>query len=58
MDDLAIQCPYCGEINDFTLDPESKGVMVQDCQVCCQPIELEVRRDAWNDPVVSVRRES
>lgn len=58
MDDIAIQCPYCGEINDLTLELDVSGVMVQDCQVCCQPIELRITRDEWNDPDVTVSRES
>lgn len=35
-------CPYCMEINDFTVDPENDVGQQQicDCQVCCRPIEI------------------
>lgn len=41
-----VTCPYCGETNlarlDLTAGPQS---YVEDCQVCCQPIQLSVRVD-------------
>ncbi len=47
-DDLApfadVACPYCGEIITTRLDL-SAGTQsyVEDCQVCCQPIQMAVR---------------
>ena len=37
----AFECPYCGEPISMVLDlsvPEQ--VYVEDCEVCCRPIEL------------------
>lgn len=52
-----IQCPYCGELIEIALDG-SAGAQdyIEDCSVCCRPIEVrlhtaggaltaEVRRD-------------
>lgn len=36
-----ISCPYCGELITLLLDlsvPEQ--ALIEDCQVCCQPIQL------------------
>jgi transposase-like protein len=40
-----IQCPYCGEPNEISLDPTggAKQDYVEDCQVCCQPWRVRVR---------------
>ena len=41
-----VTCPYCGETIlarlDLSAGPQS---YVEDCQVCCQPIQLSVRVD-------------
>jgi len=40
-----VECPYCGETNEITLDPGS-GVdqeYVEDCQVCCRAWLMHVR---------------
>ena len=36
--DARVRCPYCGEINEITLDPGSGNEQeyVEDCQVCCR----------------------
>lgn len=37
-------CPYCGESITMLLDlSESDQSYVEDCEVCCNPIELRVR---------------
>jgi hypothetical protein len=43
---VPIQCPYCGE-NFETLADLSAGSAnyIEDCQVCCQPIELRLEVD-------------
>ena len=39
---VAVQCPYCGERFDTEVDLSAGSFRyVEDCQVCCQPIELE-----------------
>ena len=38
---VAVQCPYCGESIDTVMDLSAGSFRhVEDCQVCCQPIEL------------------
>ena len=35
------QCPYCWENVSMLLDPSiTKQTYVEDCEVCCNPIEL------------------
>jgi hypothetical protein len=35
-------CLYCWESISMLLDPDMSGeVYVEDCQVCCNPIEIE-----------------
>ena len=42
-----VLCPYCGEINEISLDPGSghHQEYVEDCQVCCKPWQVHVTRD-------------
>ena len=38
---VTIQCPYCGEEFETAVDFSAGSfTYVEDCQVCCQPIEL------------------
>jgi hypothetical protein len=41
-----VSCPYCGEEFETSVDA-SAGLCsyVEDCQICCQPIEMELRVD-------------
>ena len=43
---VVVTCPYCGEPFETSADA-SAGMCsyVEDCQVCCQPIEIELRVD-------------
>ena len=35
-------CPYCWEQISMLLDPDMSGeTFIEDCQVCCNPIEIE-----------------
>jgi len=35
-------CPYCWQEISFVLDPsESHQCYIEDCEVCCKPIEVE-----------------
>jgi len=39
-----VECPYCGEAFETRVDTSAgSATYVEDCQVCCQPIELELR---------------
>jgi len=43
---VRVVCPYCGEEFETSVDA-SAGLCsyVEDCQVCCQPIDMELRVD-------------
>jgi hypothetical protein len=44
---VTVQCPYCGERFDIVIDVSAGSFnYVEDCQVCCQPIELAGSVDA------------
>jgi len=34
------QCPYCWELISMLLDPSVNTSYVEDCEVCCNPIEI------------------
>ena len=41
------QCPYCWEDISMLLDPSvRKQTYVEDCEVCCNPIQLTVAFEA------------
>ena len=41
-----VGCPYCGENFGTVLDLSAgSSAYIEDCQVCCQPIELRVSVD-------------
>ncbi len=35
-------CPHCWQEISMLLDPAYSQTYVEDCEVCCNPIELEV----------------
>lgn len=38
---VSVQCPYCGESIDTLIDLSAGSFRyIEDCQVCCQPIDL------------------
>ncbi len=54
-----ISCPYCGESISVLIDnslPEQ--TYVEDCQVCCRPIEMNVTVDLDGDVAVTARSEN
>lgn len=54
MDVVTVQCPFCFELVEIDIDPETSGTFVQDCEVCCHPWTLHVSRDEDGVPSVSV----
>jgi hypothetical protein len=41
---VSIQCPYCGESYETTVDLSAGSQRyVEDCAVCCRPIEIALR---------------
>lgn len=37
------QCPYCWEDISMLLDPSTSSSYVEDCEVCCNPIDVLAR---------------
>lgn len=49
-----IHCPYCGERLEVLIDPSVvEQDYIEDCQVCCRPINFFVSLD--EEGVVDVR---
>ncbi|HEX3125184.1 MAG TPA: CPXCG motif-containing cysteine-rich protein [Rhodanobacteraceae bacterium] len=43
-DAVTIQCPYCGENYETVVDLSAGSQhYVEDCAVCCRPIEIALR---------------
>jgi hypothetical protein len=39
-----IACPYCGEVCSVQVDTSAgEQAYIEDCQVCCRPMELHLR---------------
>ena len=56
LQESSICCPYCGETIEVLLNPEDVGAeYIEDCQVCCRPIEFLLREDAGGWLEVEVR---
>lgn len=57
--EIVIDCPYCGEPLDTLVDASAGGQdYVEDCQVCCSPIEFRITVDTSGELAsVDVRRD-
>ena len=53
------ECPYCGEELELEIDAGDGGEQryIEDCQVCCRPIEFSISIDGEGEPIVSARRD-
>jgi hypothetical protein len=53
--DILVACPYCGERFETSVDA-SGGSMdyIEDCAVCCRPIEFRIAVDAAGE-LIDVR---
>jgi hypothetical protein len=55
--DAAASCPYCGEPLDLVVDAGARRQRyVEDCAVCCKPIEVAAELDDDGEPAVTLRR--
>ncbi|HET7330940.1 CPXCG motif-containing cysteine-rich protein [Dyella sp.] len=53
-----IQCPYCGERIEILVDASAGDQRyIEDCQVCCRPISIDVWIGADEDVHVNVAGE-
>ena len=55
---VSVQCPYCGERFETRIDLTTNDAgYIEDCQVCCRPIEIGIEREQSGALVaVKVRR--
>jgi len=53
-----VECPYCGEIVEITLDPAGGASQeyIEDCEVCCQPWHVQVHYGAGGAVEVHVEQ--
>ncbi|HLV38274.1 CPXCG motif-containing cysteine-rich protein [Xanthomarina sp.] len=57
MEEHEFQCPYCWETISMLLDSsQSEQEYIEDCEVCCNPIQISVKFQAQE--LVSFRVES
>ena len=50
-----IGCPYCGETIEVLIDPADLGQQyIEDCQVCCKPINFTISESVNGELAVSV----
>lgn len=56
---LAISCPYCGETIEIIVDSSvPMQNYVEDCEVCCRPIVLDVAVDEDGEASAEARAEN
>ena len=54
-----LQCPYCGENIEVLVDCSvGHQNYIEDCQVCCRPIEFDVTVDHEGHPSVIATHEN
>ena len=54
----SVQCPYCWEVIDVLLDCSvNEQSYIEDCQVCCRPINFSVSVDEYDEVSVRVSHE-
>ncbi len=58
-DSALIDCPYCGETIELPIDTYAGDQdYIEDCQVCCKPINVTVRFDEDGEFRVTARSDS
>ncbi len=57
LDDIRVECPYCGENFDTVVDCSAGSQRyIEDCPVCCSPIEFEVEVDSGGNLITLMAR--
>ena len=58
LDETSISCPYCGEMLDILVDGSAGDQdYIEDCQVCCRPMNVHIRFDGQGAATVDARHE-
>jgi hypothetical protein len=59
LEENIISCPYCGELITILVDGSVETQQyIEDCQVCCRPIEIHVSVSADGDCQIDARDEN
>lgn len=59
IEQVSVQCPYCGESIELEIDCSMMlQSYIEDCQVCCKPMTVDVSIDQQEVPVVTVKDEN
>jgi hypothetical protein len=54
-----ISCPYCGELITILVDGSlEEQHYIEDCQVCCRPINIRVNISADGSSLIEARSEN
>lgn len=57
--EASVDCPYCGETIDVLIDGSvAEQQYIEDCQVCCRPINFVVHIDEQQTVSVNVFHEN
>jgi len=57
LEDMWVECPYCGEGFDTVVDCSAGSQRyIEDCPVCCRPIELQVEVNGEGSPITLTAR--
>lgn len=59
LEEISINCPYCGEPITVLIDGSlEQQQYIEDCQVCCKPMEIHVVISADGGCQVEARSEN
>ncbi len=59
LEENTISCPYCGEMITILVDRSVETQQyIEDCQVCCRPIDIQVTVSANGSCQVDARDEN
>jgi len=54
LETVEIQCPWCGESFELLVDcSQINQTYIEDCEVCCRPIDLRIVLDEDGPPSVT-----
>ena len=59
-----VNCPYCGEYFEALIDnseqqQDALGISyIEDCYVCCRPIQFLISHDEYGETTITTRSEN
>lgn len=59
LQEMQVACPYCGEPISLLVDGSAAPQdYIEDCEVCCRPIEIHSNIDADGRVIIYVQHEN